>query len=142
MGPDDYQLVRIGLLAAISDRAAELGQEIFDEAAEEIADLSTENDRLRDCLIEYEAVAAGYASLHTDLTSTLEQRDALRAQVAALIEENGRLQSAIERMVETWHDRGEGTEAWLVSVAGMLDIADAAFTAAPAPSQKQGDDAR
>jgi len=36
---DDYQLVRIGLLAAISDRAAELGTEIADEAADTIVSL-------------------------------------------------------------------------------------------------------
>jgi hypothetical protein len=48
MEPNDYQLVRIGLLAAISDRAAELGQEIYEEADDTIDDLRTENDRLRE----------------------------------------------------------------------------------------------
>jgi hypothetical protein len=60
MGPNDYQLVRIAVLASISARAAELGQEIYDEGADTI-------DDLRAALAERDARIAKYATKAADL---------------------------------------------------------------------------
>lgn len=79
---NDYQLVRIGLLAAISNRAAALGQEIFDEAMDE-------NERLREqvaglekmlrevqefvSLVEYsDAFDNIYWAMHEDMKTAID----------------------------------------------------------------------
>jgi hypothetical protein len=88
MEPNDYQLVRIGLLAAISDRAAELGQEIFDEAMDENAALReqvrhAENETaIADaCMEEMEAANKEMFSVCMEKNREIT---ALRAQVAGL----------------------------------------------------------
>jgi hypothetical protein len=77
MEPNDYQLVRIGLLATISDRAAELGQEIYEEADDTIDALRAENDRLREQVAGLTAARDGFREMLHDLRQQIEMAIAL-----------------------------------------------------------------